>query len=239
MDGQSLISQHQAELTSFYAPYFDTDEELTAFVSDAFDYENGCLTKRQMLYQVQRFVTLANDIDKLRPGRDCLRMLFIKICLESLCSLSGYTQKQKTLFYDVFIDCFSQEGTEYILDNFALLSFGDEFCGHVFEASHELNLGDFFELIKVSRDMVVHQGIYWEMQFFAHDDDSTWLASIETKERILKSYTYQSKEKQSVTYHFETTLNYERFVYFFIEACVSYIKQIESTIRENSASIYE
>ena len=232
MDGQDFINQHRAELISFYAPYFDADEELNSFVSDAFDYENGCLAKRQMLYQVQRFVSLANDIDKLRPGRDCLRMLFIKICLESLCSLSGYTNKQKPLFYDAFIDCFSEDGKAYILDNFKLSGFDDEFCGHVYEASHELTLNDFFEIIKVTRDMVVHQGIYWEMQFFAPDDDSTWLASIETKERILKSYTYQSKEKRSVTYHFETTLKYERFIYFFIEACVSYIKQIEPTIRE-------
>ena len=232
MDGQSLISQHQAELTSFYAPYFDTDEELTAFVSDAFDYEKGCLAKRQMLYQVQRFVSLANDIDKLRPGRDCLRMLFIKICLESLCSLSGYTNKQKPLFYDAFIDCFSEDGKAYILDNFKLSGFDDEFCGHVYEASHELTLNDFFEIIKFTRNMVVHQGIYWEMQFFAHDDDSTWLASIETTEKILKSYTYQSKKSRSVTYHFETTMKYERFIYFFIETCVSYIKQIEPTIRE-------
>lgn len=63
MDGQDFINQHRAELISFYAPYFDADEELNSFVSDAFDYENGCLAKRQMLYQVQRFVSLANDID--------------------------------------------------------------------------------------------------------------------------------------------------------------------------------
>ena len=110
--------------------------------------------------------------------------------------------------------------------------FDDEFCGHVYEASHELTLNDFFEIIKFTRNMVVHQGIYWEMQFFAHDDDSIWLASIETTEKILKSYTYQSKKSRSVTYHFETTMKYERFIYFFIETCVSYIKQIEPTIRE-------
>lgn len=220
---ESFITQGQAELKSFYHPYFNTDAELEAFLFDALDYENGSLVKRQMLYQVQRFVSLANDIDKLRPGRDCLRMLFIKICLESLCSLSGYTSKQKNQFYDLFLSCFSKEGTQYILDNFSLLSFEDEFYGHSYRASHDITLADFFEIIKVTRDQVVHEGVYWEMQFFAHDDDSTWLASIETKERILKSYTYQSKEKRSVTYHFETTLNYERFIYFFIEACVNYI----------------
>lgn len=225
MDGQDFIRQHRTELISFYAPYFDADEELNSFVSDAFDYENGCLAKRQMLYQVQRFVSLANDVEKLRPGRDCLRMLFIKICLESLCSLSGYIKNKIPVFYDVFIDCFSEDGKAYILDNFKLSSFDDEFCGHIYEASHELTLIDFFEIIRFTRNMVVHQGIYWEMQFFAHDDDSTWLASIETTEKILKSYTYQSKNSRSVTYHFETTMKYEQFIFFFVEACVNYIKK--------------
>lgn len=228
MDWQDFINRHQAELISFYAPYFDADEELNSFVSDAFDYENGCLTKRQMLYQVQRFVSLANDIDKLRPGRDCLRMLFIKICLESLCSLSGYIKNKIPVFYDIFIGCFSEDGKAYILDNFKLSSFDDEFCGHIYEASHQLTLNDFFEIIRCTRNMIVHQGIYWEMQFFAHDDDSTWLASIETTEKILKSYTYQSKNSRSITYHFETTMKYEQFIFFFVEACVKYIKSWDS-----------
>lgn len=78
--------------------------------------------------------------------------------------------------------------------------------------------------------MVVHQGVYWEMQFFAQDDDSTWLTSIETKDKILKSYTYQCEEKRSVTYHFETTLKYERLIFFFIEACVNYIIRFATNI---------
>lgn len=223
---KSFITKHQEELKSFYAPYFTKESDLDTFVSDAFDYENGSLPKRQMLYQVQRFVSLANDIDKLRPGRDCLRMLFIKICLESLCSLSGYTGKQKSQFYAKFIGCFSELGKQYILNNFTLSGFEDVYCGHVYEAHHDLTLEDFFEIIKVTRDMVVHEGIYWEMQFFAHDDDSTWIATIKTKERLLKSYAYQSKDKREITYCFETTLKYEMFIYYFIEACVNFINRV-------------
>lgn len=166
MDEKSFVKKHQEELKSFYAPYFTKESDLDDFVSDAFDYENGSLPKRQMLYQVQRFVSLADDIDKLRPGRDCLRMLFIKICLESLCSLSGYTDKQKRQFYTKFIGCFSEQGKQYILNNFILSGFEDVYCGHVYEAHHDLTLEDFFEIIKVTRDMIVHDGIYWEMQFF-------------------------------------------------------------------------
>lgn len=220
---EDFVAQGQAELKCFYRPYFKTDADLEGFLFDALDYQNGSLAKRQMLYQVQRFVSLANDIDKLRPGRDCLRMLFIKICLESMCSLSGYTSKQKGKFYDAFVSCFSDEGQRYILGNFSLLSFEDEYNGHPYQASHDITLADFFEIIKVTRDQVVHEGVYWEMQFFAYDDDSTWLTSIETEEKVLKSYNYQRQSKRNTTYHFETTLQYERFIYFFIEACVNYI----------------
>lgn len=224
MDEKSFIKKHHEELKSFYAPYFTAESELDDFTSDAFDYENGSLPKRQMLYQVQRFVSLANDIDKLRPGRDCLRMLFIKICLESLCSLSGHTGKQKSQFYAKFIGCFSEQGKQYILSNFTLSGFDDMYCGHIYEAHHDMTLEDFFEIIKVTRDLVVHEGIYWEMQFFAYDDDSTWLASISTKEKLLKSYSYQSEDKREITYCFETTLKYEKFIFYFIEACVNFIR---------------
>ncbi|MBE6933027.1 MAG: hypothetical protein E7464_06590 [Ruminococcaceae bacterium] len=234
---ESFISKGQAELKAFYNPYFNTDTELEAFLFDALDYENGSISKRQMLYQVQRFVSLANDIDKLRPGRDCLRMLFIKICLESLCSLSGYTERQKNLFYDKFVDCFSEIGEQYILNHFWLSSFDDECFGHVFEVEYEISLIDFFELIKVARDLVVHEGRYWEIQFFAYDDNSIWVVPVTTKKRILKSYNYQSKEKRNATYHFQTTLNYEKFIFFFVEACVNYIKSICSEKRIGDRSL--
>lgn len=218
----AFIERGQEELKSFYKPYFNTDTDLEAFLFDALDYENGSPTKRQMLYQVQRFVSLANDIEKLRPGRDCLRMLFIKICLESLCSLSGDIKKRQ--FYDTFISCFSDEGRRHILEHFRLSDFEEECDGHPYEVSHDISLADYFEIIKVTRDQIVHEGIYWETQFFAYDDDSTWLTSIETEEKILRSYTYQKQEKRKITYHFETTLKYERFIYFFTDACVKYIK---------------
>ncbi len=127
MNFDLMIAQAQAELRSFYKPYFNTEAEMEAFLFDAFDDKSGSPAKRQMLYQVQRFVSLANDIDKLRPGRDCLRILLIKICLESLCSLSGCaTGKQRASFCGEFADCFSIEAAKYILDHFRLLHFNEQ-----------------------------------------------------------------------------------------------------------------
>lgn len=216
-----FIKNGKKELEAFYAQYFESKDELQNFLSDAFDYENGSLSRRQALFQVQRFVSLANDIDKIRPARDSLRVLFLKCGLDSLCSLSEH---KKTDFYKEFCGCFSSKGRTYILNNFKLSSFEDEYSGHSFEASHNIDLSDFLNIIKTTRDMVAHDFNYWEMQFFAYDEDSIWLTSIETKEDILLSYHYQRENKKATTYHFQTMLQYEKFIHYFTEACVNFIK---------------
>ncbi len=224
-DTYDFVNKSKKELELFYAPFFHSGEELQYFLRDAFDYENGSLTKRQIVFQVQRFVSLANDIAQIRPARDSLRVMFVKFGLDSLCSLLGYTNKTKQAFYDEFCTCFTEEGKNYILENFKLLSFQDEYKGHIFEAEHEMDLGDFLNIIKVVRDKVAHDFNYWEMQFFAYDSDSAWLSEIETEENLLQSYKYHRKTKMLSAYHFETTLNYEKFIYHFTEACVEFIKR--------------
>ena len=196
MNEQIFINEAKKELEHFYSPYFFSEEELQNFLSGVFDYENGALEKRQMILQVQRFVSLANDIDKIRPARDPLRILFLKFGLDALSSLAGYTKKTKNIFYNDFCKCFSKEGSDYILNNFKLSSFFDEYNGHNFEASHDINLNDFFNIVKITRDAVVHDFTYWEMQFFAYDTDSVWCSSIETDENILLSYKYHRKKKK-------------------------------------------
>lgn len=222
MDEYSFIRDCKKDLEAFYAQYFDSKDELQNFLSDAFDYENGSLSRRQALFQVQRFISLANDINQIRPGRDPLRILFLKIGLDALCSLSGYTNKNA--FYKVFCNCFSAEGSDYILTNFKLSYFEDEHKGLSFEVNHNIDLNDFLNIIKTTRDMVAHDFNYWEMQFFAYDEDSTWLSSIETKEDMILSYNYHRERKKETIYYFETTLNYENFIYYFTEACVQFIK---------------
>ena len=61
------------------------------------------------------------------------------------------------------------------------------------------------------------------MQFFARDDDSTWLATLETDRKILKPDKYQYQDKMMRTYTFETTMQYNQFVHYFVEACIAYI----------------
>ena len=80
--------------------------------------------------------------------------------------------------------------------------------------------------------MVVHDGNYWEMQIFSHDTDSIWLTHLETDKKLLPENIFDYKDKLT-TYHFETTLQYEKFIYYFVEACIKFIYSYIDKTEEN------
>lgn len=215
-----LEEKYLLEIKEFYFPYFSNEESLDFFIKRIFEFDWNDRKPRQMLFQVQRFVTLANDIDKIRPSRDGLRMLFIRCCMESLAKLSGRDTKD---FFDCFGSWFSDSGKQYILDNFCLSYI--EFTSNQTEndAVEKLTINDILCIIREMRNMVVHEGNYWELQMFAHDNDSLWLTHIETDKQLLSKETFENRKKQLITYHFETKLQYEKFAFFFVEACIRFI----------------
>ena len=224
-----FVKEYYVQMSEFYRDNFESERDMISFFVKVFQNDDKDKTPRRMMNQIQHLVSIANDIDQIRPGRDPLRIFFIKTCLEALCALSGM---KKPVFYEGFPSYMSDEGKAYILENFSLTGFEDVYMNHQYEASHELTIDDFFEIIKAVRDIVAHEGNYWEMQFFALDDDSTWIASLETDRQILKSYKYQNQQKMTRTYVFNTTMQYERYKYYFVESCINfllgYIEQMEA-----------
>ena len=78
MDNLSeLEQQYIIELKEFYLSYFSDTTILDIFIERVFQFDWDDRKPRQMLFQVQRFITLATEIDKIRPARDGLRMLFL------------------------------------------------------------------------------------------------------------------------------------------------------------------
>ena len=215
---------YQKQLEDFLRPHFESSDALTNFLSDVFDYENGSVTKRQMLYKVQKFVSLANNIEIISPNSDGLKILFLVICIDSL--------RPKKLnidsFSPIFADYFSAEGKDYILSHFKLSYFEDNYRGLTFDAHHDITtLKEIMWLFIAIRNDLVHNGRGWSMQFFARDDDSIWLTSMETRKKVIEYKFYQSGGNM-VKYHFDTTLNYEKFIFYFVEACISYISKMNA-----------
>ena len=108
--------RYVTEVKEFYSPHFPNLNSLNFFISRIFEYDWDDRKPRQMLFQVQRFVTLVTKIDKICPARDGLRMLFLKCCLEALSHLSSIDVKA---FYNSFGTFFSVDGKNYILNNFS------------------------------------------------------------------------------------------------------------------------
>ena len=216
------------ELKEFYSAHFSTQDDLNDFIDRSSRYDTENRTPWRMILQVQRFVELATEIDKIRPWRAGLRILFLKCCMESLAKLSKLDSKA---FSASFSSSFSEKGKEYILNNFSLFSIESPECEIDSEEIGELTINDILWIIKATRDIVVHEGNYWEFQFFASDEESTLLTHIETDEQVLSRETYAPHNKQKLTYCFGTKLLYDKFIYYFVEACIIFINNYIDRIK--------
>ena len=225
MDYRTLEKKNELELISFLRPFFDSENETRSFLQSIYKYDWNNRIPRQMINQIYRFITLASRIDQIWPVRDGLRIVFIKTCLESLFHLSGLDKNEKKQFYSVFADCFSDEGKKCILSRFRLLSYTDYINGVQFDNSYSLTISDFLEIIKSVRDRVVHDGEYWSIQLFAYGDDPevNWITSFSTTEKLLANRTLPNHGRNT-DYYFETSLYYEDFKFYFVEACINYVK---------------
>ena len=216
--------EYRSEFERFFRPFFDTESDLTNFFYTVFRNDKKDKRPRWMMNDILRFVGLADDIDKIRPGRDPLRILFLRICLEALQKDSG---SKKTDFFENYEASFSEAGKQYILSHFEFndITVPDELTGidRALFNTHEgycITLSDFLRIVKATRNTVVHDGDYWSMQFFARDNEFTWLTSMTTDEQIISC---QPRGKE-LTYNFQTTLQYIQFRFYFVEACVNFLK---------------
>ena len=226
-----LEKMYMSELKIFYTPYFSDSKTMDVFFQQIFQCDWDNRKPRLMLFQVQRFVSLATEIDKIRPARDGLRVLFLKCCMESLAKLSHMKPQE---FFKSFATCFSVDGVHYILNNFTLLSIECNETEQIYEESYMLSIDDILAIIKSTRDMVVHEGDYWSLQIFSHEDGYNWLTHIKTAEQFLSKETFENKTHQAFTYHFETTLQYEKFIFYFVEACRNFIRNYIATLSSHS-----
>lgn len=211
----------------FYQQFFENDVELENFFENVFKFDQTNKTPRRILNQIQQLISIADDIDKIRPGRDPLRIFFMRSCLEAIYKLAGKTNKQAGIFFEEYL---CEQGKEYILSSFKLLDMEpqveltDEKIIQ-FERKRVFNfeLKHFAELFRSVRNNVAHEGNYYEMQFWARDNEYTWLSSCESDECVLDSALWKKKEFGVVSFHFETTMMYEKFRYYFVKGCIKFL----------------
>ena len=106
-----FVKEYYVQMSDFYRDNFESERDMISFFVKVFQNDDKDKTPRRMMNQIQHLVSIADDIDQIRPGRDPLRIFFIKTCLEALCALSGM---KKPVFYEGFpqdiLNCFKLRG---------------------------------------------------------------------------------------------------------------------------------
>lgn len=164
--GRLLGATAMDKWIDFYEPYFPDRAAATAFVSDleTLTPDNPRHRAKVMMHQVQRLVSLGDDLLTLRPGRDSLQLLFLIVCAENIAKL----------FHDVDEEGKSRAFVRRFFEEFVVGEDRD-----ILEAA--IVTGDLKPLVFQSvvdlfysvRCDVVHEGEYWGFQF--HDGDCPML----------------------------------------------------------------
>ncbi len=217
------LYKYDQQVLKFYIPFFESEEQAVEFINSVYD---SCTVNHgkalQMLYQVERFINLTDEIYGPRPALDSLCIFFYRTCLESLYYLGNY--KSKNTFFKCFSDCFSENSKNQLLNAFKLKWITDIETDETMFFYRDLSVFEILSVFKIIRDRFVHEGDYWTSQVFSRDDNSTWTVVLQTKERIIN----EIKDSNEKYYGFETSLQYDDFKKFFIEACICFIERYMS-----------
>lgn len=143
---------------SFYEPHFVTKEQARAFVEDLerLNLEDTPHPAKIMMHQVQRLVTLADTIPKIRPNNETLPLLFLLICAEHIAKIfhrfdsEGHSRAYVRKFFEEFVEPDDQRAI----------------CTGITNWSREpLTLTEAIHSLYEVRCDVVHEGKYWGFHF--------------------------------------------------------------------------
>lgn len=230
--------QYQEKMENFYRDIIGNNNELGEFFKKVFKHDDTDKTPRRIMNHIQQLVSLADDIDTIRPQRDPLRIFFLRTCNEAVYRLynEGAATTSKKVIDNFFNEYLPEEGKNYILENFKFTEVDyhaqpDFQSGRYIDnkEGYSLTIADFALLFYKTRGMVTHEGDYWSLQYFSRStDDTIWCTQVETDEKILTCIEREKGKKY--TYYFQTTMNYELFRKYFVLGCLNMLDEYISLL---------
>ena len=146
---------------NFYRPFFENEELARNFVENIEGYQPDDSMYRAliMMHQAQRLISIADDIEQIRPNKYSLKLMFLIICTENIA-------KQFEKFDD---DGRSKEFVKKFFNNFTSPS-DKQLLQSSFKKLDYTNLtiDEISNILYTVRCDVVHEGKYWSFQF-KHD----------------------------------------------------------------------
>lgn len=198
---------------------------------------------RCMINQLYRFCNLADEVSGITRSPDALRIFFLRVSIETICNLCNSSNKKKNFYSDYL----SESGKSYISAYFHITQVGvsDDSIPHLFLddiIKDGFNKFQLFETIFFGiRNSVVHRGECWDNRLFVKGEYPIMSSFVSYKKnesfgKFFEELKNQTKEdyleeikiiinepKRYITY--ESSLNYEQFKKYHIDACLRYILQ--------------
>ena len=142
----------------FYCPHFPSPKDAEVFVASVEGLSPGHpkYTEMIMMHQAQRLISLADDVDNIRPNQYGLKLMFLIICAENIAKLfhkydgDGESKKYVRKFFEQFTSASDRR----------ILESGFKRQNYLNLTIDEIAL----DLYTVRCD-VVHEGKYWGFQF--------------------------------------------------------------------------
>lgn len=152
---------------AFYEQCFPSRNAAQAFVEELEAVTDRTMPKHRakiMMHQVQRLISLADDVLKIREGRESLQLLFVLICAENIAKLfhNFDDEGQSRAFVRRFFSEFVVGGDRAVLES--------SFFTH---DAIPLDLQAVVDSLYSVRCDVVHEGQYWGFRF--HDGGTPML----------------------------------------------------------------
>lgn len=148
-----------SDLEDFFSEFLPSREETARFVESAVRSSDSA--PRKMVNTVKRMVSLADDTEGIRPGRDSVKIVFLVTALESLYHLAGSQKSKADMVRHFFQSGMPQPKRELIL---AKVTRVKDSSGPPAEGI-PISMEEFADIILEVRNTFAHEGIYWGFSF--------------------------------------------------------------------------
>ncbi|HZK54820.1 MAG TPA: hypothetical protein VFC84_11580 [Desulfosporosinus sp.] len=202
---EDLFRSHR----TFYGDYFKDEFELDKFILGKLNYQASPVPRR-MINTVPRLISLANEMDIIKPGRRDLSIFFIITCIEALHSLQLIRMQKQEMVIIFFEKFLSLEDQKKIIDNVKILSVNREY-----KWFDSITMEQFALLLCAIRNNVAHEGIYWSFTFKGESEDAFKVVN-SLKSKIIKNQPYNE-----ISY--EVGLSYSEFLLICMRGFINYI----------------
>ena len=156
-------SPNMEKWIDFFEQFFGARPAAEDFVSalEVLDRDSPKHRAKIMMHQVQRLVSLADDVDNIRPGKESLQLMFLMICAENIAKLfHNFDEVGKSRsFVRRFFNEFVNDEDRGLIEGKI-----------VDENSEALDLQKVVDTLYSVRCDVVHEGFYWCFDF--HDGNT-------------------------------------------------------------------